>query len=301
MKSLIGTGVALVTPFKPDFSVDTEALEKIVNYQIDNGIDYLVVLGTTAESATLTNDEKELVIKTVVAANRGRLPLVLGIGGNNTAEVVKELKSRDLSKFDAVLSVSPYYNKPTQEGIYQHFKMVAEASPLPIILYNVPGRTASNMLPATVIRLAKDFKNIVAIKEAAGDIVQAMKLIQNAPEGFLVISGDDMITLPMVLAGGAGVISVIAEGFPRIFSDMVRFGLERRVDNAYKLHYQIADSIDMIFEQGNPGGIKEVFKSLGLAGNTVRLPLVNVDQNLAGRLDAFTKKISSAAEAASRA
>ena len=293
MQSLIGTGVALVTPFKKDFSVDVEALRKIVNFQIDNGIDYLVVLGTTAESATLSKDEKELVIQTVVQTNKGRLPLVLGVGGNNTQEVVVELQSRDFSDFTAVLSVSPYYNKPTQEGIYQHFKAVAEASPVPVILYNVPGRTASNMLPSTVIRLAQDFKNIVAIKEAAGDIVQAMKLIQSAPKGFLVISGDDMITLPMVLAGGAGVISVIGEGFPKQFSEMVHLGLNRKVDEAYQLHYLLADSIDMIFEQGNPAGIKEVFKTLGLAENTVRLPLVNVDENLANRLKDFTNKISS--------
>lgn len=291
MKSLIGTGVALVTPFKKDFSVDVDALKRIVNFQIDNGIEYLVVLGTTAESATLTPDEKERIVKTVIEANDGRLPLVLGVGGNNTAEVVHELKTKDLSAFAAVLSVSPYYNKPTQEGIYQHFKAVAEASPVPVILYNVPGRTASNMLPSTVLRLAKDFKNIVGIKEAAGDIVQAMKLIQDKPDDFLVISGDDMITLPMVLAGGAGVISVIAEGFPKEFSEMVRLGLQRKVDEAYKLHYRIADTIDMIFEQGNPAGIKEVFKTLGLSENTVRLPLVNVDSGLAQRLEASTKKL----------
>ena len=291
MQSLIGTGVALVTPFKKDFSVDTEALTRIVNFQIDNGIDYLVVLGTTAENATLSQDEKEMVIKTVIESNNSRLPLVLGIGGNNTHEIVTELITRDLSKFVAVLSVSPYYNKPTQEGIYRHFEAIANASPLPIILYNVPGRTSSNMLPSTVIRLANDFKNIVAIKEAAGDIVQAMKLIQNKPDGFHVISGDDMITLPMVLAGGSGVISVIGEGFPRQFSDMVRLGLQRKVDEAYKLHYLLAESIDMIFEQGNPAGIKEVHKTLGLSENTVRLPLVNVDENLAKRLSDFTKKL----------
>lgn len=291
MQSLIGTGVALVTPFKKDFSVDTEALKKIVNYQIDGGIEYLVVLGTTAESATLTKAEKEVVIQTVIEANNGRLPLVLGVGGNNTAEVVEELKTRDLSKFTAILSVSPYYNKPTQEGIYQHFKAVAEASPIQVILYNVPGRTASNMLPSTVMRLANDFKNIIGIKEAAGDIVQAMKLIQQKPEGFLVISGDDMITLPMVLAGGAGVISVIGEGFPRPFSDMVRLGLQRKADEAYKLHYLLADGIDMIFEQGNPAGIKAVFKALGLSEDTVRLPLVNVDENLESRLKAFTASV----------
>ncbi|MFC6095174.1 4-hydroxy-tetrahydrodipicolinate synthase [Flavobacterium qiangtangense] len=290
MQSLIGTGVALVTPFKKDFSVDVEALKRIVNYQIDNGINYLVVLGTTGEPATLKKEEKELVIKTVIETNNGRLPLVLGVGGNNTAEVVEELKTRDFTGFSAVLSVSPYYNKPTQEGIYQHFKAIAEVSPLPVILYNVPGRTGSNVLPSTVIRLANDFKNIVAIKEAAGDIVQAMKLIQLKPKDFLVISGDDMVTLPMVLAGGAGVISVIAEGFPKQFSEMVRLGLERKVDEAYKIHYEIADSIDMIFEQGNPGGVKEIFKSLGLSENTVRLPLVNVNEDLAKRLKDFVAK-----------
>lgn len=292
MQSFIGTGVALVTPFKKDFSVDVEALTRIVNYVIDSGVEYLVVLGTTAETATLSSEEKELVINTIVTANAGRLPLVLGVGGNNTMKVVEELKSRDFSKFSAILSVSPYYNKPTQEGIYQHFKAVAEASPVPVIVYNVPGRTASNMLPSTVIRLANDFKNIIGIKEAAGDIVQAMKLIQNKPEGFLVISGDDMITLPMVLAGGAGVISVIGEGFPKEFSEMVRLGLQRKVDDAYKLHYLLADSIDMIFEQGNPGGIKEVFKALGLSENTLRLPLVNVNDDLATRLHNFTRKLS---------
>lgn len=292
MQSLIGTGVALITPFKKDFSVDVDALKAIVNFQIDNGIDYLVVLGTTAETATLTKDEKELVISTIVEANKGRLPLVLGVGSNNTAEVVAELKSRDFKDFVAILSVSPYYNKPTQEGIYQHFQSIAEASPIPVILYNVPGRTASNMLPSTIIRLATDFKNIVAVKEAAGDLVQAMKLIQGKPEDFLVISGDDMITLPMILAGGSGVISVLAEGFPKQFSEMVHLGLNKRVEEAYKLHYFLADAIDMIFEQGNPAGIKEVFKSLGLSQNTVRLPLVNADENLAKRLHDFTNNSS---------
>lgn len=291
MQQLIGTGVALVTPFKKDFSVDVEALKKIVNYQIDNGIDYLVILGTTAENATLDQDEKELVIKTVIAANKSRLPMVLGVGGNNTQKVIQELKTRDLSQFVAILSVSPYYNKPTQEGIYQHFKAISETSPIPVILYNVPGRTSSNMLPATVIRLATDFKNIVAIKEAAGDIVQAMKLIDKKPKDFLVISGDDMITLPMILAGGSGVISVIGEGFPQQFSDMVRLGLNRKVDEAYKIHYKLAESIDLIFEQGNPAGVKEIHKTLGLSENTVRLPLVNVNEDLALRINNFVKTL----------
>ena len=289
MNSLIGTGVALVTPFKKDFSVDVEALTRIVNFQIDNGINYLVILGTTAENATLSQEEKELVIQTVVSTNNGRLPLVLGVGGNNTHKIIEELKSRDFSDFVAILSVSPYYNKPTQEGIYQHFKAIATASPVPVILYNVPGRTGSNMLPSTVLRLAHDFKNIVAIKEAAGDLVQAMSIIKDKPKDFLVISGDDMIALPMVLAGGSGVISVIGQGFPKQFSELIRLGLDKKVDEAFNLHYQLADSIDMIFEQGNPGGIKEVLKSLGISENCLRLPLVNVNTDLATRIDLFVK------------
>ena len=289
MQSLIGSGVALVTPFKKDFSIDTEALKRVVNFSIDGGIEYLVVLGTTAENATLSPQEKEQVIITVIEANNGRLPLVLGVGGNNTMEIVHELKTRDLSAFVAILSVSPYYNKPTQEGIYLHFKTIAEASPIPIILYNVPGRTGSNMLPATVLRLAHDFDNIVAIKEAAGDIVQAMQILKSKPENFLVISGDDMIALPMVLAGGAGVISVIGQGFPKEFSEMIRLGLNRKVDEAYKYQYLLAEVIDMIFEQGNPAGIKQVLATLKISENTVRLPLVNVDQELSVRLEKFTK------------
>ena len=289
MESLIGTGVALVTPFKKDCTVDTEALARIVNFSIDGGIEYLVVLGTTAENATLSATEKEVVIATVIEANKGRLPLVLGVGGNNTMEVVSELKTRDLSAFDAILSVSPYYVKPTQEGIYQHFKAIAEVSPLPIILYNVPGRTSSNMLPSTVVRLASDFKNIVAIKEATGDLVQCFEIIKNKPKDFLVISGDDMTALSLVLAGGSGVISVIGQGFPTTFSEMIRLGLNRKVDQAFSIQYELAPIIDMIFEQGNPAGIKQVFESMGIAENTVRLPLVHVDQNLADRIHSFVQ------------
>jgi len=291
MQSLIGTGVALVTPFKADFSIDTEALCRIVNFSIDGGIEYLVILGTTAENATLTQEEKELVIKTVVECNNGRLPLVLGVGGNDTRRIVDELKTRDFSSFVAILSVSPFYNKPTQEGIYQHFKAVSEASPVPVIIYNVPGRTSSNMLPKTVLRLANDFKNIVAIKEAAGDMVQAMQILKDKPKDFLVISGDDMIALPMVLAGGSGVISVIGQGFPKEFSEMIRLGLNRKVDEAFKSQYLLADCIDMIFEQGNPAGIKQVFEALGLADSYVRLPLVQVDESLQQRIEQFIKNI----------
>ena len=287
MKELIGTGVALITPFTENFEVDVAGLKRVVNFNIDNGIDYLVVLGTTAESVTLTKKEKQLVIDTIVETNDGRLPLVLGIGGNNTKEVIDEMQTRDLSAFVAILSVSPMYNKPTQEGIYQHFAAIAQMAPKPIILYNVPGRTASNVLPETVIRLAHDFESIVAIKEAAGDIVQAMKLIKGCPKDFLVISGDDMVTLPMVLAGGAGVISVIGEGFPKEFSEMVRLGLDRKVDEAYKIHYKLAPAIDYIFAEGNPAGIKAVFNKLGICGATVRLPLVGISLALQAKIDAF--------------
>lgn len=284
MSKFLGTGVALVTPFRSDLSVDVQALSAIVNHVIDGGVEYLVVLGTTAESATLSKEEKQLVKQTIIKANRGRLPLVLGVGGNNTAEITKELQREDFSGFDAILSVSPYYNKPTQEGIYRHFKAVAESAPLPIILYNVPGRTSSNMLPETVIRLANDFENIIGIKEAAGDIVQAMKLIKNKPKEFLVISGDDMLTLPMVLAGGAGVISVIGQGLPKEFSAMVRHGLRGDLDQANHLHFQLMDIIELIFEQGNPAGIKALFEYLELCSDVVRLPLVEATADLKQRI-----------------
>lgn len=280
MSRFTGTGVALVTPFRSDLSVDVDALGNIVNHVIDGGVEYLVVLGTTAESATLTKEEKELVKQTIVKANENRLPMVLGVGGNNTMEVVQELKETDLKDYAAVLSVSPYYNKPTQEGIYQHFKAVSEASPVPVILYNVPGRTASNILPETVIRLANDFENIVAVKEAAGDVVQAMRLIKDKPEDFQVISGDDMITLPMTLAGGSGVISVIGQGLPGPFSDMVRFALRGNVSEANKLHFQLMDVMDHIFEEGNPTGIKALLQEAGLCDDVVRLPLVKAGKAL---------------------
>jgi 4-hydroxy-tetrahydrodipicolinate synthase len=292
MQSLIGTGVALITPFRKDLSIDIEALQRIVNFSIDGGVDYLVAMGTTAENATLTEDEKNLVIQTIIQTNNGRLPLVLGMGSNNTKELVEELKQTDLSPFVAILSISPYYNKPVQEGIYQHFKAVAEASPLPIILYNVPSRTGVNMLPSTVLRLANDFKNIVAVKEAAGDMLQALQLLKDKPKDFLVLSGDDMIALPMILAGGSGVISVIGQGFPNEFCEMIRLGLNRNVDEAFKIHYQLSDSINMIFEQGNPAGIKKVLESLGLSEKTVRLPLVHVDESLANRIDYFVRSIN---------
>src|SRR5690606_7569390 len=290
MNNLKGTGVALITPFKNDLTIDEEALERIVEDQIKNGIDYLVVLGTTAESATLSKEEMQRVVKIIVEANQNRIPLVLGIGGNNTASLVEELKGTDLSAFVAVLSVSPYYNKPTQEGIYQHYKALAAVSPKPLIIYNVPGRTASNILPETVKRLASEFSNIIGIKEAAGDIVQAMKLISMVPENFLVISGDDMITLPMVLAVGYGVISVIAQGFPVEFSKMVQLCLDGKVKDAYKLHYKVAPSIDMIFAEGNPSGIKSLLASKGMIESVLRLPLVPASDNLKNQINTFVNE-----------
>ncbi|AVR43877.1 4-hydroxy-tetrahydrodipicolinate synthase [Christiangramia fulva] len=287
MEAFVGTGVALVTPFKSDLSIDVDALHKLVQSQIDNGIEYLVVLGTTAESATLSREEKELVKAEVKKANNGRLPLVLGVGGNNTASLVNELQTGNLEGFEAILSVSPYYNKPTQEGIFRHFKAIAEASPLPIILYNVPGRTASNVLPETVNRLAREVPNIIGVKEAAGDIVQAMRLINMVPEDFKVISGDDMVALPMTLAGGKGVISVIGQGFPKEFSEMIRLGLKGDAKEAYKMHYKIAPSIDLIFAEGNPAGIKALLTKKGIIENYLKLPLVEASENLQKRIDHF--------------
>ena len=294
METLVGTGVALVTPFKEDLTVDVAALERIVEFNLQGGVDYLVVLGTTAESATLSKSEKQLVIDVVVRTNAGRWPLVLGIGGNNTMALVEELKNTDLSEFEAVLSVSPYYNKPTQEGIFRHFKALAEASPKPIILYNVPGRTGSNMLPETTLRLAHEVDNIIAIKEASGDMVQIDKIIKEKPEGFLVISGDDFTALPTVLAGGAGVISVLGQGLPRQFSKMMNLGLQGESEAAYQIHHTLLPLMGLIFEEGNPAGIKSVFENLGLANRTVRLPLVEASAPLQNKIGTFLKSLEKA-------
>ncbi len=294
MKELIGTGVALVTPFKEDGTVDHGSLRKLVQHQIDNDVDYMVVLGTTGESVTLTAAEKIDVVDTVIDANDGALPLVIGIGGNNTQEVIDQITTTDLDPFVAILSVSPAYNKPTQEGIYQHFKAVASSTTKPILLYNVPGRTGSNMSVGTVVRLAHDFENIVGIKEAAGDLVAAMKMIQYSPKEFLVISGDDMIANAMTLAGGAGVISVIAQALSLDFSDMIRYALNGDVTESYELHYKVAASIDLIFEQGNPAGIKNMLEHLEICSGAVRLPLVKVDRDLNDRIKLFLTKYAEA-------
>lgn len=289
MSKFLGTGVALVTPFNSDLSINHQALTSIVNYNIDNGTDYLVICGTTAESVTLTKQEKKAVIETISKANSGRVPLVLGIGGNNTSLIIEEIKSTDLSKIDAILSVSPYYSKPTQEGIYQHFKAISDASPIDIILYNVPGRTSKNVEVNTTLRLAKDFENIIGVKEAGNNMAQYYELIKGKPEGFLIISGDDDLALGVTLAGGAGVISVIGQAFPKEFSSMIRLGLKGEAKESYKLHYKLMGVIGYIFEENNPAGIKAVFEALGLCQDNVRLPLVTASNQLKEKINSFVK------------
>lgn len=291
MNKFFGTGVALITPFNSDQTIDFEALKAIVNYNIDNDTNYLVISGTTGESVTITAQEKQEIINTVVAANNGRLPLVLGIGGNNTAQVIAEIKATDLSEIDAILSVSPYYSKPTQEGIYQHFKAIAQATSKDIMLYNVPGRTSSNMSVATILRLANDFENIFAIKEAGGKMAQYHQLLKEKPSNFLVISGDDDLALPVVLAGGAGVVSVLGQGVPKQFTKMITLGLEGKVNEAYKLHYQLMPLTGLIFEENNPAGIKAVFEALNLAKDTVRLPLVEASEQSKQNIKAALKAL----------
>ena len=280
MTKFIGTGVALITPFNADLSIDFDALERLVEYNIENGTDYLVISGTTGESVTVTAEEKKQLITFISKVNNGRLPLVLGVGGNNTANVVNEIKSTDFSTIDGILSVSPYYSKPTQEGIYQHFKAVAEVSPKPIILYNVPGRTSSNMSPETTLRLAKDFENIVAVKEAGNNVHQYLELLRTKPKEFLVLSGDDDLALGVALAGGSGVISVIGQALPKEFSEMMRLGIAGKAKEAYDIHFKLMPIVGLIFSENNPAGIKSVLEGLGISKSHVRLPLVEATNTL---------------------
>ena len=283
----LGTGIAIVTPYNQDGSVDHEALKKIVNFNVENGTNYIVISGTTGESVTITKQEKKEIIKTVKEANANRLPLVLGIGGNNTAAVIEEINATDLSDFAGILSVSPYYSKPTQEGMYQHFKAIAEVCPVPIILYNVPGRTAKNMEPKTVLRLANDFENIVAVKEAGNNLQQYYELLRDKPEDFSVISGDDDLALGVVLAGGAGVISVIGQAFPKEFSKMIQLGLEGKAKESFEIHFKLMEIINLIFSENNPAGIKAVLKTLDLCSDKVRLPLVEASSELTEKIESF--------------
>jgi 4-hydroxy-tetrahydrodipicolinate synthase len=280
MNKFIGTGVALITPFDKNKNVDYIALKKLVNFQIENGIDYLVILGTTGESATLNNKERQQVIQTIVETNNKKLPLVLGIGGNNTQQAIEDIKNTDLSDFDAILSVSPFYNKPTQEGIYQHFKTIANSTNKNIILYNVPHRTGKNVEPETIVRLAHDCENIIAVKDAASDLQQTLEIIRTKPKDFLVISGDDSLALSSVLAGGAGVISVIGQGMPNAFSKMINLGLAGKNQKAFKLHYKLMPLTELIFQEGNPAGIKAILNHKNICDTQVRLPLIKVSENL---------------------
>jgi 4-hydroxy-tetrahydrodipicolinate synthase len=292
MNNLRGTGVAMVTPFRKDGGVDFRALTALTEHLVKGKVEYLVVLGTTGESVTLSKDEKQAVLNCVMEANDGRLPVVLGVGGNNTAEICKELNNLDTTGLKAILSVSPYYNKPTQRGIYEHYRTVAGASPLPIILYNVPGRTGSNVLAETTLQLANEVPNIVAVKEASGNMEQVMRIIRDRPKGFLVISGDDALTMPMIATGADGVISVIANAFAKEFSNMVRASLAGELDKARKGHYQLFDAMQAIFAEGNPGGIKAILNHMNLCENKLRLPLVPVSRALQTRLQELTTKIN---------
>ena len=288
MKTLQGTGVALVTPFKEDKTIDVPALERLVHSQVENGVDYLVVLGTTAETPTLSTEEKELVKKTVKQANNGRLPMVLGVGGNNTQTIVEQVREVSPKDYIAILSVTPYYNKPSQEGLYQHYKAVGEATELPILLYNVPSRTGVNMDYRTTLRLAEEVPNIIGIKEASGNIVQIMHLLRGRKENFLVISGDDATALPTVLLGGDGTISVLGQAFPKLYSQMIRQGLEGNYKEANTIQYQLLEVMELIFKEGNPVGIKALLSLLGVINTLeVRLPLVNATEGLQKELKVY--------------
>ena len=284
-----GVGVALVTPFNQDKTIDLEALKKLVELQIKGGTDYLVVQGTTGESPVLSQEEKHLVLETVIEQNNGRLKIVYGVGGNNTLEVGKLFKKIPKG-VDGILSVSPYYNKPSQKGIIEHFKYISNCTELPIILYNVPGRTSSNMLASTTLELAK-IKNIVAVKEASGNMEQIMDLLRLKPEGFGIISGDDPLTFPMLTMGAEGVISVVANAYPEAFSQMVHSGMNLQYEKAKNIHFDLLEVTKMLFEEGNPSGVKEALKYRNICSNELRLPLLKVSEQLAEKIQLETKKI----------
>ncbi|MGJ1438233.1 MULTISPECIES: 4-hydroxy-tetrahydrodipicolinate synthase [Sphingobacterium] len=292
MNELHGAGVALVTPFNSDESVDFEALGQLIDLQINEGMDYLVSLGTTGEVATLTNDERKRIWDFTVKRVNGRLPLVAGIGGNNTAEIVEQIKNFDPTGFCAILSVSPYYNKPTQEGIYQHYKAVSNASPLPVILYNVPGRTGSNITAQTTLRLANDFSNIVAIKEASGNFAQFSEILRDKPTGFLLISGDDPVTLPMMSLGAAGIISVIGNALPKKVATLAKLCAEGNYAEARSIHNELLNITDLCFIEGNPAGVKYILQELGIGKDQLRLPLVPVSEKIQAAIKEELKKLN---------
>jgi len=292
MNKFYGTGVAMVTPFHEDGQIDYPGLKNLVNYLIDGGVQYLVSLGTTGESVTLSSEEKKKVFAFTAEVVNGRVGLVAGIGGNNTHDVIEQIKQFDTKGYDAILSASPSYNKPSQEGIYQHYKAIAANTPLPIILYNVPGRTGSNMTAETTVRIANDFKNIIGIKEASGNFDQFNQIMRDKPEGFLLISGDDPVALPMMALGAVGVISVIGNALPRQLSDMIRVCLTGDFKAAQPGHYQLINFTSLMFIEGSPAGVKTALKQLGVCGDTVRLPLVQVSTNIAAQIIKETQKIA---------
>jgi 4-hydroxy-tetrahydrodipicolinate synthase len=288
----IGTGVALITPFNSDFSVDYNSLEKLVEFNILNGINYLVINGTTAESPTINSFERERIINTVVGVNNNRVPLVLGMGGNDTIRLAKEINSLDLTAISAILSVSPYYSKPTQEGIYQHYSYLAKNISKPIIMYNVPGRTSKNIIPNTILRLANEFELIIGVKEAGGNMSQYLELINNRPDDFLIISGDDDLALNSVTAGGDGVISVIGQAFPQMFSKMIDDGLNNNVSSAESINNELCNIISLIFKENNPAGVKFVLSKLNLCNDVLRLPLLSVSKKLRSQINEELKNFN---------
>lgn len=286
-----GLGIALVTPFKTDGSVDYDALLRLVEYQIGNGVDFLCIMGTTAETPCLSIEEKNKIKNLLVERVAGRVPLLMGCGGNNTAAVVHELKTADWRGIDGILTVCPYYNKPSQEGLYQHFKAIAEASPVPVVLYNVPGRTGINMTAETTLRLARESQNIVAIKEASGDITQMDDIIKNKPPHFDVISGDDGITFPLITLGAVGVISVIGNALPAEFSRMVRLALNGDYESARNIHHKFAELFKLLFVDGNPAGVKAMLHAMGMIENQLRLPLVPTRLTTMEKISAILKDL----------
>jgi 4-hydroxy-tetrahydrodipicolinate synthase len=290
-ENFTGTGVALVTPFSSDKSIDFDGLGRIVNHVIQGGVEYIVVLGTTGEVATLSKEERKQVVLRVIEFSAGRVPIVIGMGGNNTADVAGTIQQTDFTGLSAILSVAPYYNKPNQQGLYEHFSAIAKACPLPVIIYNVPGRTSCNISAETTLKLATNHKNIIATKEASGNLPQIMQILKYKPSHFHVISGEDLLTLPMVYIGGSGVISVIANSHPAQYSDMVRAALKGDIDKANRLHYQLFNLIGALFEEGSPAGVKAALELMGLCGRDVRLPLVSASDTLKSKIEKLLKEI----------
>ena len=289
-KAITGTGVAIVTPFRKDGSVDFKSLEKLVNFLISKGVDYLVVLGTTGETPVLSKDEKQAIVNQVIEVNNKRVPIIQGLGGNNTLEIIHALQTSNFEGVSALLNVTPYYNKPGQEGLYQHYKAIAQVSPLPVILYNVPGRTGTNLAAETTLRLAKDFgQQFIGIKEASGNVPQIMNIIKDKPQAFQLISGDDALTFPLISLGGTGVSSVVANAFPGEFSTMVRLMLDGKISEARKIHYKLLPIIDLVFAEGSPTGVKAFLDVMGIVPNYLRLPLIPASKDLYKKIELAVK------------